>query len=178
MPWDKGQERLYPGPRVSVEGSREEKPFGFHNSKGSDVLFIHPVIQFLSILLALYVFYLGLQRFRFLHLHQKVVFRWKRHLVLGEIALVALLAGMLGGMAMVYVYWRGVIMTGIHGKVGLVLVPFILFGLLSGLYMNREKKQRRILALIHGLNNLVVLILALTQVVSGSWVYRAYVLGG
>jgi uncharacterized membrane protein len=69
-------------------------------------------------------------------------------------------------------------MTGIHGKVGLVLMPFILFGLVSGLYMNRKKKQRRVLALIHGLNNLVVLILALTQVVSGSWVYRVFVLGG
>jgi hypothetical protein len=142
------------------------------------VLVIHPTIQFSAILLALYVFYLGLHRFRFLHLHQKAVFRWNRHVALGEIALGVLLAGMLGGMTMVYVYWHGFLITGIHGKVGLVLVPFILFGLVSGLYMNRKKKKLRILAFIHGLNNLVVLLLGLSQVISGSWVYKAFVLGG
>ncbi len=142
------------------------------------MLVIHPIIQFFVMLLALYVFYLGLQRFRLLHLHQKVVFRWKRHVVLGEIALGVLLAGMLGGMAMVYAYWHRVIITGIHAKIALVMVPFMIFGLVSGLFMNHKKKQRRILALIHGLNNLVVLILALTQIVSGSWVYRVFVLGG
>ncbi len=142
------------------------------------MLVIHPIIQFLAILLALYVFYLGLQRFRFLHLHQRVVFRWKRHVALGEIALGVLLAGMLGGMAMVYAYWHRVITTGIHAKIALVMVPFMIFGLVSGLYMNRKKKQRSILALVHGLNNLAVLLMALSQVVSGSWVYRVLVLGG
>jgi nitric oxide reductase large subunit len=107
-----------------------------------------------------------------------VVFRWKRHVALGEIALGVLLAGMLGGMAMVYAYWHRVIMTGIHAKIALVMVPFMIFGLVSGLYMNRKKKQRRILPFIHGLNNLAVLVMALSQIVSGSWVYRAFVLGG
>jgi len=142
------------------------------------VLVIHPIVQFLAILLALYVFYLGLRRFRFLHLHHKVVFRWKRHVALGGIALGVLLAGMLGGMAVVYIYRHGVFLTGIHGEVALVMVPFMIFGLVSGLYMNRKKKQRRILPFIHGLNNLAVLVMALSQIVSGSWVYRAFVLGG
>ena len=142
------------------------------------MLVIHPIIQFLAVLLALYVFFLGLQRFRFLHLHQKVVFGWRRHAVLGEIALGVLLAGMLGGMAMVYVYRHGFFVTGIHGKVGLVMVPFMIFGLVSGLYMNHKKKQRRILPFIHGLNNLLVLLMAVSQIVSGSWVYRVFVLGG
>lgn len=142
------------------------------------MLVIHPIVQFLAILLALYVFYLGLRRFRFLHLHHKVVFRWKRHVALGGIALGVLLAGMLGGMAVVYIYRHGVFLTGIHGEVALVMVPFMIFGLVSGLYMNRKKKQRRILPFIHGLNNLAVLVMALSQIVSGSWVYRAFVLGG
>ena len=142
------------------------------------MLVIHPIVQFLAILLALYVFYLGLRRFRFLHLHHKVVFRWKRHVALGGIALGVLLAGMLGGMAVVYIYRHGVFLTGIHGEVALVMVPFMIFGLVSGLYMNRKKKRRRILPFIHGLNNLAVLVMALSQIVSGSWVYRAFVLGG
>lgn len=142
------------------------------------MLVVHPIIQFLAILLALYVFYLGLQRFRFLHLHHKVVFRWKRHVALGEIALGVLLAGMLGGMAVVFVYRHGVFMTGIHGKGALVMAPFMIFGLVSGLYMNHKKKQRRILPLIHGLNNLFVLLMAVSQIVSGLRIYRAFVLGG
>jgi nitric oxide reductase large subunit len=142
------------------------------------VLSVHPVIQFSTILLALYVFYLGVQRFRTLHLKQKTLFRWKRHVVLGEIALGALLSGMLAGMTVVYVYWHGFLITGTHGKVALMMLPFILFGLFSGLYMNRKRRHRRLLPLVHSLNNLILLVLALTQVVSGWWVYRAFVLGG
>lgn len=145
---------------------------------GSVLLVIHPIIQSSAILIALYVFYLGVERFRSLHLHQKRVFRWKRHEAWGKIALGALLAGVLGGMTVVKVYWHGFLITGTHGKVALVLIPFIIFGLVSGVYMNRKKKQQRFLSLIHGLNNLIVLILALTQVVSGWWVYRTFVTGG
>lgn len=131
----------------------------------------------MAILLALYVFCLGLQRFRFLHLDHKVVFRWKRHVVLGEVTLGVLLAGMVGGMAVVYVYRHGVFVTGIHGQVALVMVPFMIFGLVSGLYMNHKKKQVRILPLIHGLNNLAVLLMAVSQIVSGLGIYRGFVLG-
>jgi len=97
---------------------------------------------------------------------------------LGGIALGVLLAGMLGGIAIVYISWHGLFITGIHGKVALVMAPFIIFGLVSGLYMNHKKKQRKILPFIHGLNNLVVLIMAIGQIISGLWVYRAFVLGG
>jgi len=142
------------------------------------MLVIHPIIQILALLLILYVFYLGLKRFRFLHLHQKTAFQWRRHVALGGIALGVLLAGMLGGIAIVYISWHGLFITGIHGKVALVMAPFIIFGLVSGLYMNHKKKQRKILPFIHGLNNLVVLIMAIGQIISGLWVYRAFVLGG
>jgi len=142
------------------------------------LLVIHPVIQLSALLLALYVLYLGVQRFRFLHLKQKALFRRKRHVVLGEIALATLLSGMLGGMAMVYIFWNGFLITGTHGKVALVMAPFIIFGIVSGVYMNVKKKERRIFNLIHGLNNLILMILAVIQVVSGWWVYRMFVLGG
>ena len=141
------------------------------------MLSVHPVIQSSAILLALYVFFLGVQRFRLLHLYKGVAFKWKLHVFLGEIALGAWLVGMVGGMTMVYFYWYGFLITGTHGKVALVMVPFIIFGLASGLFMNHNKKKRKVLPLIHGLSNLVLLILALTQVVSGWWVYRDFVLG-
>lgn len=142
------------------------------------MLTIHPVIQSLSIVLFLYVFYLGIRRFRFIHLHQKTVFPWKRHVDMGKAALGVLMVGMIGGIALVYVYWHGFIITGIHGKIGVLMVPFMIFGFFSGIYMNRKKKNGRLLPLIHGLNNFFVLILGLFQVVSGLSVYKNFVLGG
>jgi hypothetical protein len=140
------------------------------------MLVIHPIIQFLAVMLTLYVFYLGVQRFRSLHLHQKTLFRWKRHVLLGEIAMLALLGGMIGGMTMVSFYWNGFLITGAHGKVALVMTPFIIFSAASGLYMNRNKKKRMALPTVHGLSNLVILILALIQAVTGWRVYMMFVL--
>ena len=141
------------------------------------MLSVHPFIQGSATLLALYVFFLGVQRFRFIHLHHGVAFKWKRHVFLGEIALGVWLVGIVGGMTMVYFYWYGFLITGTHGKIALVMVPFIIFGVASGLFMNHNKKKRKVLPLIHGLSNLVLLILAFTQVVTGWWVYRVFVLG-
>ncbi len=140
------------------------------------MLVIHPIIQFLAVMLTLYVFYLGVQRFWSLHLHQKTLFRWKRHVLLGEIAMLALLGGMIGGMTMVYFYWNGFLITGFHGRVALVMTPFIIFSAASGLYMNRNKKKRMALPTVHGLSNLVILILALIQAVTGWRVYMMFVL--
>jgi hypothetical protein len=106
------------------------------------------------------------------------MFQWKHHVLLGETALILWLAGLAGGMIMVYLHWHGFLITGIHGWVAVFMLPFIIFGLGSGLYMNQYKKKRKILTLLHGLNNLVLLILAGYQTVSGIWVYRMFVLGG
>jgi len=61
------------------------------------LLVIHPIIQFSAVMLTLYVFYLGVQRFRSFHLHQKTLFRWKRHVLLGKIAMLARHFQMIGG---------------------------------------------------------------------------------
>lgn len=142
------------------------------------VFIIHPAVQLMAIVVTLYVFYLGVQRFRFFHLHHKTVFRWKRHVALGGIALFLLLAGMVGGMAVVYLYWRRLLIMGAHSTVALVMVPIIIFGIVSGLYMSRRRENGKLLSLVHGLNNLAILVLALAQVVSGLMVFRALGLGG
>ncbi|MBT8374802.1 MAG: hypothetical protein KJN80_07820 [Deltaproteobacteria bacterium] len=85
------------------------------------MLSIHPIIMFVATLLALYVFILSIQRFRFLHLKQKTTFNWKRHVFLGEIVMIAWLSGLLGGVVMSYVTWKGFLITGIHGKVAMVI---------------------------------------------------------
>lgn len=141
------------------------------------MLSIHPIIQLLATCLCLYVFYLGVQRFRSVHLKQKVKFNWKRHVILGEIAMITMLIGMLGGAVMVYITWNGFLVTGTHGEIALVMLPLILFGLFSGLYMDHKKQKRKLLVLIHGLNNIIVLALAFYQISSGWWVVNVYILG-
>jgi hypothetical protein len=110
-------------------------------------------------------------------MNQRALFRWKQHVVFGEIALGMWLAGLIGGAVTVYVSWRGFFITGTHGEVALVMAPFIIFSLVSGLYMHYKKRARKILPLVHGLSSLVVLILACVQVATGWSVYKAYVLG-
>ncbi len=142
------------------------------------LLSIHPVIQFFAILLAIYVLFLGIQRVRVLHLkHSKVVFKWKHHVFLGKIALGVIMAGALIGMTAVFLRWHRIFITGLHGKIAMVIVVLALFGFVSGHFMDKRKKKRKYLPAIHGINNLMIVLLALYQVVSGIGIYRYYVLG-
>lgn len=138
---------------------------------------IHPILQGCAILLSIYVAYLGSQRFLMLHLKRKRRFLWKRHVALGITVMVILLAGIVGGVSAVRIFWHGFLVTGRHGKTGLSLVPFILFGIITGLYMNRKKKKRLALPLLHGFNNAFIILVALSQVYTGIGVYSAFVLG-
>ena len=143
---------------------------------GNSILLIHPVGQLFGIILALYVFYLGLQRVRSLHAHQNKVFQWKRHVFLGIMVTLIFVGGLTGGSIIVYLYWHKLFMTKIHSKIGLLIGFLILFGLGSGLYMNSVKKKRVVLPLIHGLSNTATLLLALSQIWTGVIVYLRYIL--
>ena len=141
------------------------------------VLIAHPIIQFTALILACYVFHLGYHRFSGVYLKQKVPFLWKRHVSLGAVALITFLAGMVGGIIVVYTYWRSYLITGLHAKVAITLLPLIVFGLVSGIIMNASRKKRKWLPILHGANNAIVLILALVQVFTGWKILRTYVLG-
>ena len=141
------------------------------------MLLFHPLIQILATLLAVYVLWLGLQRFRSLHWHQRVAFKWRSHVKLGIVTLGLWLAGLFGGLIMARIWWQGFLITGTHGQTALIMLPLLLFGLFSGLYLDRRKKKRVVLPLLHGFNNLLLLILALYQAYTGWWVYSVYVLG-
>ena len=138
---------------------------------------IHPIFQTPGILIALYVFTLGMARFRMVHLGHKVRFNWKRHVRFGMAAAVIWLIGTSGGLYVVKTSWYVMLVTGVHGKIGLAMIPFILFALGSGLYMDRKKAKRKVLPVIHAVCNTVLLLLALSQIYTGIGVYRTYVLG-
>jgi hypothetical protein len=141
------------------------------------VLLIHPFIQATAILLAIYTFLTGLQRFRAFHLKQKVVFPWKRHVLIGRVTFALLLIGLVLGFAMVRFHWGHNLMTFGHGIMALVMVPFILFGILSGHVLARKGSHPPTLRILHGLNNTLLLVLLFNQAWLGIEVYRLFVIG-
>jgi uncharacterized membrane protein YozB (DUF420 family) len=141
------------------------------------MLSIHPIIQLVATLLALYVLLLGADRFRRLHMQQDIQFKWQRHVQLGTLALLLWLSGLILGIIMVKTYWHGFFITGSHGNRVYVIIPLILFGLSSGWYMHKRKKQRVLLPLIHGGANVLLIILVFLQALSGWQVYNTFVLG-
>lgn len=140
------------------------------------MFYVHPVMQFLAILLAGYVFILGWPRLWAAFAGGRAYFAWKRHVRLGLIALIVMLAGMLGGAWITSHYLDGTGVTGRHYWIALAMTPLILFGLASGLIMDRRKARRKVLPIVHGLANLAMLILALFQIWTGIGVLRVFVL--
>lgn len=139
------------------------------------MLYVHPIVQVIAILLALYGLLLGIQRFKQLYLGKKVIFMWKTHIIIGEIALFIMLVGAVGGLATAYFYWQGVLITGHHAKIGLYLIiPLIFLGFITGGYMSRFSKERKGISLIHGLGNVILVILSLVQILTGWWVYNNF----
>ena len=138
---------------------------------------IHPIFQSVGILIALYVMKLGISRFRMVHLKQKTRFNWKQHVRFGIIATTIWLIGLFGGLYIVKTSWGDLFITGLHAKIGLLMIPFILFAIGSGIYMDKKKKKRTILPLTHTIFNTVMLFLALSQIYTGVSVYLTYVLG-
>jgi len=139
------------------------------------MLFFHPVIQILTNLLALYVLFLGIQRTRSLHLKKGGIFKWKMHVRLGLIVMAAWVGGLLGAVTIVYIYWRRFMITGMHGRVALIMLPFIVFGLFTGIYMDRIKKKRKLLPLVHGMSNCILLLLAQSQIITGWGIYINFI---
>lgn len=131
------------------------------------MLYIHPAIQIIATLLAIYALVLALPRFISLHLGNKRRFARERHIRVGELSLSLMILGAFGGLIMVRIYGNDWLLTGEHGIHGLIMLPFMLFGFISGLYMARSPQRRKVLPLIHGLNNLLVLVLALHQAWEG-----------
>jgi hypothetical protein len=142
------------------------------------MLYIHPAVQVIAILLAFYALLMGLPRFVSLHLGQKRRFARERHVRVGALALGLMTLGALGGLVMVRLYWGGWLLTGEHGLHGLLMLPFMIFGLASGLHLARSPRPRKALPLLHALNNLLVLGLALHQAWEGRLVIEHFVRGG
>ncbi|KMY69092.1 hypothetical protein AAU61_06115 [Desulfocarbo indianensis] len=141
------------------------------------MLYIHPIMQFILTLLSIYVLYLGIGRFRSLHLGQGTAFARKRHILLGKIVLAGWLLGMAGGVYMTKTFWHGNFITGDHAVLAAVMAPLMAWGLISGLYLEFSRRKRVLFPLLHGLANAVCVVLALWQIWEGWQVLQAFVWG-
>lgn len=132
------------------------------------MLYIHPVLMVLVILLYAYVLYLGVARFRFNHLKQRVVFQWRRHVRLGQLAVLGYVLGGFLGMFFTWKEWDFVGGMGWHYTNFLYLIlPLCAVSFATGTYMDRKKAPRKLLPLAHGLANLVLLLSGLCQAFTG-----------
>jgi len=141
------------------------------------IMWIHPLLQTLAVLLSLYVLYLGFVRFRFAHLgHKGIVFQWKRHVSQGIAVMVTWALAFVIGLSAAWMNWHVVGITERHYAVALVMLPLVLFGLGSGFLMDRVKAKRRLLPLVHGAVNALLVALALWQLWTGIGILRDMVL--
>lgn len=132
------------------------------------MLWIHPIWQVMTIFPALYVFYLGWERFAAAALGQARPFLWKRHVALGKAVIYMWIYGTLVGVSAAWVNWHTYGVTGTHFKLGMIIVILAIFSYWSGLHMDNHKKQRKVLPIIHGAGNLLALLCALFLIGSGT----------
>jgi uncharacterized membrane protein YozB (DUF420 family) len=140
------------------------------------LLWIHPIAQSLTALLALYVLRLGLSRFAARHLGKGTVFQWNRHVMLGKVVVAVWALGALGGLSVTYLTYGKFFTESLHFKIGIIVLPVLLITFLTGTRLNRRRNQSNILPVVHLVNNILLLILAGTQVVTGLHIVRVALL--
>jgi len=141
------------------------------------LMWIHPVLQTLAVLLSLSVLYLGITRFRFTHLgHKGIVFKWKRHVAQGIAVMSTWLLAFAIGLGAAWNAWSVVGVTGTHYLAALLMLPLIGFGLGSGVVMDKVKTRRKMLPLVHGIVNTLLVALSLWQLTTGIVILRDMVL--
>jgi hypothetical protein len=141
------------------------------------MLYVHPVIQLLSISCLIGVWVLGIARFRSLHLGHKVQFRRQAHINLGRLATFGVLFGASVGMLATRYTWGRSFMTMGHGKMGMVVLAFLLTGSSIGFFLDVKKKKRTFLPILHALLNTIGMLLALNQIRTGLEVFKTFVAG-
>jgi len=139
------------------------------------MLYVHPGLMLILIILALYVLKLGYARFASKHLESKTIFQWKRHVLLGRFAMAGLVAGMCGGVFMTWFFWGTPFAAKIHSGVALVMLVLIVLGVATGQSLNKTRKPGNPLALVHGIGNALLAILALVQVYTGYHVLKDFI---
>ncbi len=140
------------------------------------MLWIHPVLQALVTLVAFYVLFLGVQRFRRAHLGHKVPFAWKRHVFLGRSVIIGWILGLVLGKAAVYYELGMMEMFQVHSQWSMIMTVFMLVSYATGSALDRRPKKRVALPLIHACSGAVLLGIALYQAYTGWLIIDNFIL--
>ena len=140
------------------------------------LLWIHPIAQALTALLALYVLRLGLSRFASRYLGKRTVFQWNRHVTLGKVVVAVWALGALGGLSVTYLTYGKIFTESLHFKIGIIMPLVLLVTWLTGTRLARRRDQSNILPVVHLVNNVLLLILAAIQVVTGLGIVQSALL--
>lgn len=140
------------------------------------LLWIHPIVQSLTIILALYVLWLGLARLASRHLGRQTVFRWDRHVKLGKLVVAVWALGGFGGLIMTYITYGKIFTESLHFKIGIAILFLLSVTWLTGTRMDRRRGQSDILPVIHLANNALLLILIAIQLFTGIGIVQSALL--
>lgn len=138
------------------------------------MLYAHPILMLCLVALTFYVLRLGAARFAAVHLGKKTVFAWKRHVLLGRLAMAGLAAGMCGGLFMTWFFWSSPGGTGTHFFVALAILALLIHGAATGWRLDRVRNPKNPLALLHGAGNALLALLALVQIYTGYGVLKDF----
>ena len=138
---------------------------------------LHGPWQALGIMIGLYTFFLGWSRFTAQHLGSGRAFKFKRHVFFGQAACLMLIAGAMGGLILAWIAWRGWLITGLHGYLGVGLAFILALVFTTGKMMTKKLKKRKALPLLHGSLGFLAMLGCLAQAVSGWQVSQDFLAG-
>ena len=133
------------------------------------VLWVHPVMQSVAVLIGLLAMWQGWKRVQMLR-GRKVIFPWRTHVRLGT------LLGTAGafGFYVTHSLFGATHITGIHAVLAWPIIALSVLGLITGGIMNKYKKKRFWLPLIHGVGNTILIVLVLYECWTGLELYDAF----
>jgi hypothetical protein len=140
------------------------------------LLWIHPIVQSLTALVALYVLWLGLSRFASRHLGKRTVFKWSRHVMLGKVVVGVWALGALGGLTVTYMTYGKIFTESLHFRIAMIMLVVLLVTWLSGTRLDRRRDQSHVLPVVHLANNILLLVLAAVQGVTGLGIVQSALL--
>lgn len=142
------------------------------------MLWLHPLLQFMATILALYVLSLGWVRFQANHFSSgtKAEFSWAEHVKYGKFVHIFWMSGLVLGLYMVGASWGQNAIMGTHYWVGQSMMLCIGGGYATGWMMDNRKQERKYLPMAHAFFNGLAVLLALIQVGTGFLVVREHLL--
>lgn len=138
------------------------------------IMWIHPFIQVIATIAGFAAMYWGFKRFQMVHLKQKVMFPWKKHVRWGTVALIVWAIGLALGLIFAQMGWGSMLVTDMHYMVAFAVAPLCVTAFVTGIILDKYKKKRTVLNVVHGVNNLLLCLLICIQVVTGVWVIKVF----